>query len=334
MKTGTCAAVILAAGLLAAGAAGAQQFTMKLSSPTIADAQEEWMKAFKAGVEARAANRIKVEIYTANRLGQIPQTVEGVALGTIELTAPAVGFFVGLEPRFEALDAPGLFDDIAHGARVFNDPQIRARLSSFGAAKGVEPLYTFLNQQQVLASHKAIRTLADFKGQKIRMPGAAPIQVEPFKRLGALPLAMPLGEVMAAMQNHTIDGAIAGIGAFTAFKYYDIVKPLTPLPRSFLVVSGVANRNFMTSLGRDLEALVREESRKAESVFTDFGIAEVERNDKLWVANGGEIIKFSAADTSRYLEQTSGAAQPVIARNVQLKQDYEALLAASKKYRK
>src|SRR3974390_1647225 len=88
-------------------AASAQQFTMKLSSPTINDVTHEWMKAFKAGVESRSNGRVKVEIYPANQLGQIPATVEGVALGTIEFAIPAVGFLIGLEPRFQVFDAAG-----------------------------------------------------------------------------------------------------------------------------------------------------------------------------------------------------------------------------------
>src|SRR5436190_5553545 len=83
--------VAIAACLVAAGAS-AQQYTMKLSSPTINDVTQEWMKAFKAGVESRSGGRVKVEIYPASQLGPIPRTVEGVALGTIEMTLPATGF--------------------------------------------------------------------------------------------------------------------------------------------------------------------------------------------------------------------------------------------------
>src|SRR5690606_10172464 len=130
---------LLAGAVLAvfAAAAGAQQFTMKLSTPTINDVSHEWMKLFKANVEKRSGGKSKVEIYPANQLGQIPRTVEGVALGTIEMTVPAVGFLIGLEPRFQVFDAPGLFDDVEHAQRVFTDPEVKKRLATFGAAKGV-----------------------------------------------------------------------------------------------------------------------------------------------------------------------------------------------------
>ena len=127
-------------------------------------------------------------------------------MGTIELTAPAVGFLIDLEPRFQVLDAAGLFDSVQHDQQVFTDPAIRKRLATFGASKGVEPLITYLNGPLMLLSHKPVRTLADIIGQKIRAPGGAPLHIEPFRKLGASPLSMPLGEVLPALQNHTIDG--------------------------------------------------------------------------------------------------------------------------------
>ncbi len=324
---------MLAAALAASACiAQAQQFTMKLSTPTMGDVTVEWMNQFKAGVEKRSGGRIKVEIYPGSQLGQIPRTVEGVALGTIELTAPAVGFFIGLEPRFQVFDAPGLFESVEHAQKVFADPEIRKRLSSFGAAKGVEPLFTFANGPLMLLSHKPVRRVDDLKGLKIRVPGGAPLHIEPFRRLGASPLSMPLGEVMPAMQNKAIDGFTAALVVFVAFKYYDVAKNLTELPGSFLIASGLVNRNFMKSLG-DLEPMVREEARKAEDAFVHGAVGDVNRLRGAWKKNGGEIHQLPPAEAQRYLQQATSALPPILAADPQLKQDYEALLAAARKYK-
>ena len=74
------AAGILAGNFLAAIPASAQQFTMKLSLPTVNDVTHEYFKRMKAGIEQRAGGKIKVDIYPANQLGQLPAVVEGVAL--------------------------------------------------------------------------------------------------------------------------------------------------------------------------------------------------------------------------------------------------------------
>jgi TRAP-type C4-dicarboxylate transport system substrate-binding protein len=327
--------VALAATACLAGGlpARAQSFTMKLSSPTVNDLSFEWMKAFKEGVEARSGGRIKVELYPGGQLGSIPRTVEGVALGTIEFVIPASGFLAGLEPRFITFDTVGLFDSAPHALRVFHDPEIRTRLATFGAAKGVEPLAVFVHSPLALLSHKPVRSLADFKGQKIRVPGGAPLHIEPFKHLGASPLSIPLGEVLPAMQNHTIDGMIAGSTVYTSFKYYDVAKGLTYLPRAFIVTGGVVNRAFMKSLGPELEAVVREEARKADELSATWGVQDVERARKTWVEHGGENIELSPEEGRRFEEEVRTVSIKILSDNPQIRADYEAIVATAKKYR-
>lgn len=321
------ACAVALAGL--ATSAAAQQFTMKISSPTINDLSQEWAKQFKTGIEARSNGRIKVEFYPASQLGPIPATVEGTAMGTIEAVVPASGFLIGLEPRLQVFDAPGLFSDMSQAQRVFADPQVRARLATFGAAKGIEPIAIFAHGPLMLVSHKAIRKADDFKGQKIRVPGAAPLQVEPFRKLGALPVSIPLGEVLSAMQNHTIDGLIASATVFTAFKYYDLAKGMTVLPGAFLIAPVMANRAFLKSLGPELEAMVREEAFNAQKKVEKFGLDDVERTYDIWKKNGGEIITLPAAEQKAYLEQVQSVVPNITKANATLKEDYDVFNAAS-----
>jgi len=324
---------LMAGGLLAALPASAQQFTMKLSQPTINDVTYEYFKRMKAGIEQRSAGKIKVDIYPSNQLGQLPAVVEGVALGTIEAAASANGFWVSLEPRFQVLDAPGLFDDLIHGNKMLNDPGIRARMAAWGVDKGVEILTPGLYSPLMILSHKAIRTIADFQGQKIRTQGGAPIQVEPLKKTGAIPVSLPLGEALPAMQNKTIDGMVGAAAPYVAFKYYDIAKPMTFLPATLFAAPVVANRQFMKSLGPELEKIVREESAKAGVLFSDYNIADIKTKEEIWRKNGGEIITMSPEEAKRYVDMVSPVAASILSANPKIKDDYEALLAAARKYR-
>ena len=324
----------MAAGaLLAAVPAHAQQFTMKLSQPTINDVTYEYFKRMKAGIEQRSAGKIKVDIYPSNQLGQLPAVVEGVALGTIEAAASANGFWISLEPRFQVLDAPGLFDSVSHGFKMLKDPDIRARLATWGSDKGVEILAPSLYSTLMLLSHKGIRTVADFQGQKIRTQGGAPIQVEPLKKVGVIPVSLPLGEALPAMQNRTIDGMVGAAAPYVAFKYYDIAKPMTYLPATLFAAPVVVNRRWLKSLGPELEAIVREESRKAEEVFGDWNINDIQSKEDIWKKNGGEVITMSPDESKRYIDAVSPVAASILSANPKVKEDYEALLAAAKRYR-
>jgi TRAP-type transport system periplasmic protein len=324
---------LIALALAAASPAGAQQYTMKMSSPTVNDLQIEWMNAFKKGVDARSGNRVKIEIYPANQLGQIPRTVEGATLGTIEVTMVATGFLVGVDPRYQIFDAVGLFDDMKHGMAVLNDPEVRKLLATFGTGKGVEPLTTIVHSPVAVLSRKPIRTIADFQGQKIRTTGTL-MQAEPLKKLGASPIQMPLGEVMPALQSGTIDGFFAGTTIFTAFKFYDVAKGLTYIPKSYIVSGAILNQRWLASLPPDLQAIIREEAGKANSVVLAWGVEDVERARKAWEQNGGQSILLSAADQKQLVQDFTTATAPLLGSNPKVKEAYDALSAAGERARK
>jgi C4-dicarboxylate-binding protein DctP len=324
---------LIATGLLLAGPAAAQQFTMKLSQPTINDVSHEYFKRMKAGIEARSGGKIKVDIYPANQLGQLPVVVEGVALGTIEAAASANGFWISLEPRFQVLDAPGLFDSIEHGFKVLNDPAIRTRMAGWGTDKGIELLAPSLYSPLMLLTHKAVRAPGDLQGQKIRTQGGAPIQVEPLKKFGVIPVSLPLGEALPAMQNKTIDGMVGAAAPYVAFKYYDIAKPMTYLPSTMFAAPVVVNRAWMKSLGPELEKIVREESRKAEDAFGEWNINDIKSKEEAWKKNGGEIITMAPEDSKRYVDTVAPVAASILSANPKVKDDYDALLSAAKQYR-
>jgi TRAP-type C4-dicarboxylate transport system substrate-binding protein len=108
---------------------------------------------------------------------------------------------------------------------------------------------------------------------------------------------------------------------------------LTYLPRAFIVTGGVVNRTFMKSLGPELEAIVREEARKAEDLSATWGVQDVERARKTWVEHGGENIELPAEEGRRFEEEVRTVSIKILSENPQIREDYEAIVAAAKKYR-
>jgi TRAP-type C4-dicarboxylate transport system substrate-binding protein len=211
-----------------------------------------------------------------------------------------------------------------------NDPDIRARMATWGADKGIEVLAPSLYSPLMLLSHKAVRTVADLQGQKIRTQGGAPIQVDPLKKLGVIPVSLPLGEALPAMQNKTIDGMVGAAAPYVAFKYFDIAKPMTYLPSTMFAAPVVVNRGWLKSLGPDLEKIVREESRKAEVVFGQWDIDDIKAKEDIWKKNGGEVITMSPEESKKYIDLVAPVAASLLS-GAKVKEDYEAFLAAGKK---
>src|SRR5262245_39943211 len=178
---GMAAAAMVAIGLTpAAHAQAGKTFVMKLTTATINDTQHEWLKRFVAAVEKDSGGRIKGEIYPASQLGPIPRQIEGVQFGSIQNWIGPPEFLVGVDVRYEALSAPGLFTSTDQAVKVINDPPVRDLFFGLGASKGLEGIAFVPIGPSSIATKKEVRRLAEFKGAKIRVL-ASPFQLELIK---------------------------------------------------------------------------------------------------------------------------------------------------------
>ncbi len=308
-------------------------YTMKISTPTIGDVNVEWMKALKKGVEERTQGKLAVEIYPASQLGSMARSVDGVLLGTIEAAFVASGFLVGVEPRYQVFDAIGLFDDVNHGYRIFNDPEVRKRMVSLGETKGFQPLTTFVHSPNVIVSRKPVRVLDELKGMKVRTY-PSPMQMEPLKKLGMSPIPMTLGDVLPALQNGTIDGAVTANTIVTALKYQDAAKNALYLPAWPTIAAAIVNKAWLAKLPPEFRAILDEEVKKADTTAALWGNAEAEKARTQFAQAGGTNTEMQSEERTRFIREVTQVLKPVIDSNSAVKEDFRVFSEAASRHRK
>lgn len=303
------------------------QAVMKMASATINDVQHEWLKRFDAAMKPQAA-KLKIEIYPASQLGQIPRMVEGVALGTIESFVTPTTFLVSVEPRYQIFDAIGVFQSTAHLSRVLLDDGFRKRALALGDEKGLKGIGIFFNSPIIVLSRRPIEHLADFKGKKIRVFGT-PLQIEPMKTLGASPVPMAFGEVMGALQNGTIDGMLAGMPVLTPMKFYDVAKAVTEIHPSIVTSIQVVNKKWFEALPAEVQSAMLEAGLGVDREAYSFASALIERANKDWMANGGQLLKLPAAEQTKMMAELKALGTQLLSANSQVKAEYDDLLRAA-----
>lgn len=321
MKTIAIAAACAAAACFAlpAGQASAAEHTLKVSSPTNNDSILKWMQGFETALEAATEGAIDVQLFPANQLGQIPATVEGVVWGAIEVTAPASGFFVKLDGRFEALNAPGVFTSFENAQATLASPEVLDRLATWGADQGIETIAAFPHGPLALLTSTPVEKAADLKGLRIRMAGPTALSRGPFDRLGAAAVSMPLGEVLPALQNGVVDGLVAGMPVYTTFRYYDVARDMTVLPESFLVVTAVASRAFLDRIGPEMADKVRAAARAALPETNAWNREAMKGVEASWREHGGRIVSLAGAEAEAWRDAVAAtmpeaeAEQPALA---------------------
>jgi TRAP-type C4-dicarboxylate transport system substrate-binding protein len=337
LATRRSAVAVAALGLtlamtLGARAADEKTYVMKIGTPTVNDTPEAFVQLFAPMVEKDSGGRIKIELYSASKLGPMAREIEGLQFGSIECAIMPPEFFVGVDERFEVLAAPGLLDSRAHGERLAAQPDVVKTILSLGADKGLRGVGLFIALPSALIAKTPIRHLADLNGKKIRVT-ASKLQLEAFGRLGASPVALSTGDVLPALQQGAIDGSVSGITVFNAMHFQDAAKYVTEInqPAIFLVVE--VSKRWFEALPKDLQEIVERDAAAASIAVNAPSAALYERARKSWTDNGGELISFPVDEQAAMMKTFAGVGEDVAKTKPQLYDAFKVVTEAAKQTR-
>jgi TRAP-type transport system periplasmic protein len=340
IKGGTIARMIAAGGAfavslaLALGAAQAQDqtFVMKMSMPTIHDIPDTFARNYGAALEKDSGGRIKVEVYPASQLGAIPRQIEGTQFGAIQCEVVPPEFMSGIDDRFGLMAAPGLVDSAQHGQRVAADPAVRKLMLSLGADKGLHGVALFAAESSIVVTRDPIRHLADFKGKKLRI-FASKFQSEALDRLGATPVAMSLGDVLPAIQQGAIDGAITGMGPVANMHFVDAAKFVTMTLQPTIFIIAVVSKKWYESLPPDLQQIVDKDATEQSVAINPIALDLRSKTEASFAASGGEEIKLPPDEQASMMKTLASVGADVSKSSPQLAEGYKIVTDAATRTR-
>lgn len=333
VKGGILASASIALLTIAAAspAAAQKKIDIKIGSVTIKDTVHQWMLNFEKNVERRIGNRVDVRVFPAGQLGGIQRQIEGVQLGTQEMTLLPPDFFVGIDKRFMVISAPGLFRNLRHCQNALHDPSFKKMFFSMGDKKGITGIGIYCGDLAHYVSRKPIKRLADFKNKKIRV-FASDVERETMRRLGASPAPIPLLEALQALQRGTIDAMKSGLGIFVTFKYWSVTKHLTRTNESTIAVQTIANPAFMRKLPGDIRQVLMEEGQNTDWETLIFSEKFLARNEGAWKNSGGIIYDLTPAEREEMRRRLLPVGEAVVKDLPAVKKVYDMLKAAAAKY--
>ena len=322
----------LLAGLTTPVVAQGNPIVMKLSTATINDTQHEWMKRFAAAVEKDSGGRIKGEVYPASQLGTIPRQIEGVQFGSIQAWIGPPEFLVGVDERYEALSAPGLFASRAQYQHTIEDPAVLDLILGLGGNKGLIGGGIFPIGPSSIDTRKPVQRLADYSGLKIRVL-ASPFQLELIKRIGGSPVAMTLGDVLPAPQQGAIDGTLTTMTQYTTLHYVDAAKYVVATGQPYVSTIAVLSKKWVDGLPPDLQKIVRDDAAQASKDIVPFVHEFFDAQSKIWLDQGGSIVNLPPDDQAEMISKISSIANDLSASKPELNAAVKTVFAAAAKYK-
>ncbi len=218
---------------------------------------------FARGVEEASHGAIHVAVFPSSQLGDSPEQIEGLHLGTLDLALSAFSHASQFCKELALFGAPYLFENDRHFAAVFDGPIGDELDQDCKNRYRIRLLATLTSGDRVFFNgRRAVDRIEDISGMKVRVMGGEADALT-WQAFGALPVPMPYSEVYSALQAGVIDGAENEPASILSNRFYE-TAPFIALTRHLVLPMGI----FISdrTLGRLSEAnrqIVREQARLA-----------------------------------------------------------------------
>ncbi len=232
-------------------------------------------KQFATMVEERTKGEIKIHIFPANTLGAPPEVAEQVRLGVTDLATPTQGQLDKWVKAFGAVMMPFLYDDYAHAHRVMDGPSFQW-FSQMAEKEGFILLSNWeWGFRHITNNKRPIRTPADIKGLKLRVPPEVQLQAT-MEALGAVTTVIAFPELYMALSQGVADGQDNPIATIYYTKFYEVQKYLAITRHVYNSQVHVVSAKTWAKLTPEQKKVFREASQLAGTYMRQVMQAEEE----------------------------------------------------------
>jgi TRAP-type transport system periplasmic protein len=201
---------------------------LRISTPAVPDDWHGKMwTVFKDALDKSAPGEFDVQINLNATLFKQGTEPAAMARGNLELSSISAFDIAKQVPEFSLFTAGYVIRDPAHQAKVFAGP-VGQEMFKLATEKMDVTLLTplYLGTRQVnLRDVRDVKTPADLKGVKLRMPGSKE-WLFLGEALGATATPLAFGEVYLGLKTGTIDGQDNPLPTVRAAKFYEVTKQL------------------------------------------------------------------------------------------------------------
>ena len=239
--------------------------------------QAKTADAWAKTVEERSNGRVEITVYPGGSLTKAPQVYEGVVNNVSDIGMSCFAYTRGRFPLLEALDLPVGYPDGTTATRVANTIINKYNPKEL---QDVHPLYVHAHGPGILASQKAINSLNDIKGLKVRATGLSSKIVQ---NLGGAPIGMSQPETYEALQKGVVDATLCPIETLKGWKQGEVVDFITTSN-----ALGYTTAMFVVMNKAKWDALPED----IQKVFSDVSAEFIDKHGSAWDQADAEGLAF------------------------------------------
>ena len=166
-------------------------------------------------IKERTNGAIEIQCYDSGQLATYKDNVEQVVNGADWIACEDPSYLADYDIDFEALIGPMMYNSIDEYSYVCQSDLVKNMCQKLEDNYGIHVLALDFNVgMRCLQTNKVIKTPADLKGMKIRVPNSS-MYINCLTAMGATPTGMPFSETISAVQQGVIDGLEGNMNAYS-----------------------------------------------------------------------------------------------------------------------
>jgi TRAP-type C4-dicarboxylate transport system substrate-binding protein len=240
----------------------------------------------------RTNGRVKVTVYHGETLGKSTEMIDLVGGGAVDFGNFSHGYSFARLPMNAFFNTPMIYKDHIMAAKMSKlGYQTQKKVQQDMQKNNLHPfLFSAINEYRLI-SKKPIRTLADFRGLRVRTFGA--VNPKMFKALGAVPVSMVATDAYDGLKRGTLDAVYLTWTGFYVYKFYEVAEYISDV--NFGANGGYltyVNLDLWNSWPQNLKTLFNQITLEAEQLSNKL-VGEFDRKAlELMIAAGAELVHF------------------------------------------
>ena len=240
-------------------------------------------------IETMSNGRISVQLLYAGEGIGTTGIFSAVKNGLITMGAPFQSMNAGELPVGTVeIGLPGGTSDVGELSTLFHEKGWAKVLKKAYGEQGLVWLDPYIQPPVYVVTKEEIKSVADFKGMKIRAPGA---YGKFLRNLGASPVSLTWSEIYTSLATGVIDGSIgSNMIDHRDGNHVEVAKYMYPLPLAGAqVLPIIVNQKAWDKLTPDLQAIVSaatavhaQEQMTKSILWESQAVAEMEAQGMLW----------------------------------------------------
>lgn len=260
-------------------------------------------RAFGATLQELSGGKFVVRESCCGSLGGERDLVEGLQIGSTDVTFTSTGPIGNFEPATYVFDLPFLFDSYEHAYALLDGPIGQELLEKFRDADLIGLAWADNGFRHLTNSRNEVHHPDDIDGMTIRTMENQ-VHMQAFRSLGARPTPMAFPEVFGALQQGAVDGQENPLSLILSSRFFEAQSHASLTGHVYSPAVVLASPILWEGLSEEEQGWFTEAAQAAAQASRDH-IQEIEKTGVEQLRAEGMTV-ITDVDITPFQEQMQG----------------------------